>query len=719
MGRFWSRAWIAYVALSAAVMVAYFTLLTGAAQNAVYDAMAASSAVAIVAGVRHWRPERPLSWYFLALGQALTLAGELVYDWYDLVLHQDVPLPSLADAGFLIGYVFLISGVIMVARSFSQVRERGAVLDATIVATGIGLLWWVFVVQPTLADTSGSVATQLITLAYPLMDALLLFVILRLGFSGGLRIPAVVLLALSITSTLAADVAYNVTNLVGVYVDGSLMDAAWMGGFVLMGAAALNPTMRAKSRRTKTGSGRVGRVRLTVLGAASLMAPLALLVADAEGREDAIPWVAAGSAILFGLVVARMAGLLRDVASKVEQLDARTADLEQAETRYRTLVDHIPAVTFLQHVDPEDTDRWRTVYISPQVETMFGYTPEEWMRERPWASLVDPEDRARVIAVDEDRIRTGQPLREEYRIRSRDGRTLWVHAEIARLGLDDDGWQVWHGVMFDITSHKLAEEVLTTSLEREREVARRLLALDEMKSTFLHAVSHDLRTPLAAIMGAALTLDRDDLDLPQDDRRDLLHRLSSNARKLDRLLADLLDLNMLDRGIIEPRRAPTDVGGVARSVVEESEALRGRDVSIDADAGLADVDTAKVERILDNLLANAARHTPAKTSVWVEVRYRSDGVLLVVEDAGPGVPKPFRATIFEPFEQGPNRSTHSPGVGIGLSLVGGFAKLHGGRAWVEDRPGGGASFRVFLPATVHVPAGTEAGGRDESSSSAA
>jgi PAS domain S-box-containing protein len=711
--------WIVYLAISAAVMAAYFTLIKGTAQNAVYDAMAASAAIAIVAGVRHWRPARRLPWYFLALGQALTLAGELVYDYYDVVRHADVPVPSLADAGFLIGYVFTISGVIMVARSFSAVRERGAVLDATIVATGLGLLWWVFVVQPTLAETSGSVATQVVTLAYPLMDALLLFVILRLAFAGGMRIPAVVLLALSITATLAADVAYNITNLVGVYADGSLMDLGWLAGFVLMGGAALHPTMRNRAVRARSGTRRVGRVRLALLGAASLMAPLTLLVADAQGREDAIRWVAAGSAVLFGLVVLRMAGLLRDVASKVEQLDARGAELEQAETRYRTLVDHIPAVTFLQHTDPHDTNRWRTVYISPQVEAMFGYTPEEWMRERPWESLVEPEDRERICAADDERIRSGDPLMEEYRIRSRDGRTLWIHAEIAQVGQDADGWQVWHGVMFDITAHKLAEEVLTTSLEREREVARRLLALDEMKSTFLHAVSHDLRTPLAAIMGSALTLDRADLDLSEADRRDLLRRLSANARKLDRLLADLLDLNMLDRGIIEPRRAPTDVGAMAQSVVEESESLRGRCVAIDAETGRVEVDGAKVERILENLIANAARHTPPDTSVWVRVRYQRDGVLLVVEDEGPGVPKPVRAAIFEPFEQGPNPSAHSPGVGIGLSLVGGFARLHGGRAWVEDRPGGGASFHVFLPGTVLDDGTAAVRDRDESSSSAA
>jgi signal transduction histidine kinase len=93
---------------------------------------------------------------------------------------------------------------------------------------------------------------------------------------------------------------------------------------------------------------------------------------------------------------------------------------------------------------------------------------------------------------------------------------------------------------------------------------------------------------------------------------------------------------------------------------------------------------------------NAAKHTPADATVWVRVRPRGAGVELVVEDDGPGVPEAMRDTLFQPFERGPSASPHAPGVGLGLSLVSRFAELHGGRAWVEDRAGGGASFHVLL-----------------------
>jgi signal transduction histidine kinase len=238
---------------------------------------------------------------------------------------------------------------------------------------------------------------------------------------------------------------------------------------------------------------------------------------------------------------------------------------------------------------------------------------------------------------------------------------------------------------------------LAAAVTREQEAAQRLRALDELKTTFLRAVSHDLRTPLTVILGSALTLQRRVEHLSPQDRAELLGRLGANARKLERLLTDLLDLDRLSRGILEPRRRPTDVGALVRKVEAEMEALADRPVTVVAPRAVADVDAPKVERIVENLLINAARHTPAGTPVWIRVDPQAAGVQIAVEDAGPGLPADRRESIFEAFQQGPDAAAHAPGVGIGLSLVIRFAELHGGHAWVQDRPGGGASFRVLLP----------------------
>jgi signal transduction histidine kinase len=207
-----------------------------------------------------------------------------------------------------------------------------------------------------------------------------------------------------------------------------------------------------------------------------------------------------------------------------------------------------------------------------------------------------------------------------------------------------------------------------------------------------------LRTPLTAILGFSRTLERDDVDLSREDQQDLAERITRNAHKLDRLLSDLLNLERLDRGLVEPNRSPTDVGALVRSVIKESD-IGEHPLHVNADPVVASVDRAQVERIVENLLVNAVRHTNPRTEIWIRVREEPDGVLIAVEDAGSGVPVDARATVFEPFGR-TGAASETPGIGIGLSLVSRFAELHGGRAWVDDRVGGGASFRVFLPNSV-------------------
>jgi signal transduction histidine kinase len=254
-------------------------------------------------------------------------------------------------------------------------------------------------------------------------------------------------------------------------------------------------------------------------------------------------------------------------------------------------------------------------------------------------------------------------------------------------------------VLFDITERKLAEQALRESERREREAAERLRALDDMKNTFLAAVSHELRSPLTSILGLALTLERAP-DIDGRDRDDLLERLAANARKLDRLLKDLLDIDRLRRGIVEPQYRVTDVGALARRTVEHLDALAGRDVIVVTDPVILDIDPAKIERVIENLLMNAVRHTEADRRIWLTVAPHQGGVRVSVEDDGPGVPTELHDVIFEPFRQGPTASPHAPGTGIGLSLVARFAELHGGRAWVGERAGGGAAFHVELPGGI-------------------
>ena len=388
-------------------------------------------------------------------------------------------------------------------------------------------------------------------------------------------------------------------------------------------------------------------------------------------------------------------GVMFDITAR----KATEAGLREAEEKYRTLVEQIPAVTYIDQVSHDAPTDLTPVYISPQVETLLGYLPREWIEDADlWDRVVHPDDLEPVSVKARMAFRAGTSLSVEYRMLTREGRTVWVREE-ASLVRDEQGFpSFWQGVYIDITELKRAEDEVNNALRREMDASERLRALDEMKNTFLQAVSHDLRTPLAAILGLALTLERDDVELDESEIRDLATRIASNSRKLDRMVADLLDLDRLTRGIIEPKLRDTDVGALVRSVVNEFDMPGSREILLE-DIGrvVIPVDASKVEHIVENLLMNTARHTPAGSRVWVAVLAREGGALIKIEDEGPGVPEELRDVIFDPFRQGPSISSHSPGVGVGLALVARFAELHGGRAWVEARRGGGASFRVFLP----------------------
>jgi len=362
--------------------------------------------------------------------------------------------------------------------------------------------------------------------------------------------------------------------------------------------------------------------------------------------------------------------------------------LFETEAKYRGLIETLPAVTY---VDP--LDEWSdSLYVSPQIETLLGVTADDWLTDpKAWRRHVHPDDVDRAWDVYAAARDAGTGYEHEYRMVHADGGVVWV-SERGVVLHDAEGrpWVV-QGVMVDITARKLAEEELQRAWEREREGAEHLRSLDELKSLLLHAVSHDLRGPITAILGSALVLEDGDRRLEEDKRVDLVHGIAMSARKLNRLVTDLLDLDRLERGIVEPDRRPTDVGALARRVIGELDVRSS--VTVSAASGEADVDPVHVERIIENLVVNAVKHTPAGTEVRLDVLLDADGVEIVVSDAGPGIAPALREEIFEPFRQGKG----GQGLGIGLSLVARFAALHGGRAWVEDADGGGARFRVTLP----------------------
>lgn len=250
------------------------------------------------------------------------------------------------------------------------------------------------------------------------------------------------------------------------------------------------------------------------------------------------------------------------------------------------------------------------------------------------------------------------------------------------------------------------DRLLRTRVEGQRAAVRRVDALlteqrdlDRAKDGFLTAASHAVRTPLQAIEGAARLLADRAPDLSPDQLARLSEGMATSARRLSGLMQDVLDLDRLVRGLGEARRRPVNLPELVDEVLTHHDP-GDRTIEVEVATGEVLVDPAQVGRIVDHLVHNALRHSPPDGVVTVQAHHEDEDVHLAVLDQGPGVPGPLRLRVFEPLFR-VDHDDADPGAGVGLALVRRFAELHGGRAWVEDAPGGGAAVHVVLPRSGH------------------
>jgi two-component system sensor histidine kinase KdpD len=248
---------------------------------------------------------------------------------------------------------------------------------------------------------------------------------------------------------------------------------------------------------------------------------------------------------------------------------------------------------------------------------------------------------------------------------------------------------------------------LTQRVRRNEQRANEALLrarTEEMRSALLSAVSHDLRTPLAAITGAASTLRERAEEATDAEKTDLLDTIREEADRLERLVRNLLDMTRLESGALHVRRewVPLEeIIGAALTRLEGQIADRPVHTELPVDLPLVSVDAILIEQLFVNLLENATKYTPAGSAVDVTARLSGRSIVVEVADRGPGLPPGSEKRVFEKFYRG--QQVERPGAGLGLAICLGIAQAHGGSIVGENRPGGGAIFRVTLPQTEPPP----------------
>jgi len=372
--------------------------------------------------------------------------------------------------------------------------------------------------------------------------------------------------------------------------------------------------------------------------------------------------------------------------------DRAKAELRAAEARYRTLVERLPAITYIAELGAGGP--WH--YVSPQIETMVGFSPEEWLSDpMNWMNHIYPEDREIVLDAENLFQQTHDLFHAEYRMCARDGRVLWFRDEGVLLEQSEGRGLLMQGVMYDITERKRLEDELRHSQKME--------AVGQLAG----GVAHDFNNLLMLIQAHNEHL-RDHLAADDPARKDAL-QIENAVTRAASLTAQLLTFsrkNVLRPKILDLNAVLADVGKMLHRLIGENIEVNIVPASLPA---RIKADPGQIEQVILNLAVNSRDAMPAGGKLTITARQveldendsrNHEGapagkyVMLSVSDTGAGMDIETQAHIFEPFF-----TTKAPGkgTGLGLATVYGVVKQSDGWIWVDSKPGRGTTFQIYLP----------------------
>ncbi len=381
----------------------------------------------------------------------------------------------------------------------------------------------------------------------------------------------------------------------------------------------------------------------------------------------------------------------RDLTQREEAERARA----QAEAKYRTLVEQVNAITYIAEIGIHG--QWH--YVSPQIESILGYKPEEWLAiAHQWAGLIHPDDLS-VVEAAEAASERGEPFQAEFRVKRKDGREVWLN-DTGVVVRGNNSHPVMEGIILDITERKILETQLQQS--RKMEAVGRLAG----------GIAHDFNNLLTIITGytdLALSRPTVPLDLRSDIER--IESASARAAALVRQLLAFSRKQVLQPKTLDLNAIVTNMEKLLRRLIDDHIEMV---TCVQDNVGKVKADPAQIEQVIMNLVVNARDAMPQGGQLLIETSnveldsgYAADHhplkpgpyVMLAVSDTGIGMDAGTVVHIFEPFY---TTKESGRGTGLGLSTVYGIVKQSGGYIWVYSEPGKGSTFKVYLPRVDEV-----------------
>jgi PAS domain S-box-containing protein len=625
------------------------------------------------------------TWLCLTATLGAWTLGNLVW-FYNQVLAEQQAFPTIGDGFYVAALGFAGAALLSYPTGTrSQQGRSRLVLDGLSIGCSLLFISDALVLDRVLsANGSGLGAAVLVT--YPVGDVLLASaaVLLLTRTPGRLRVD-LGMVAVGLLVYAVGDTSYAFLGAEGRFHTGTPLDLAWLGGYLVVGLAALVPTARVDEHRARrrAGSSIAGTVLVyTVMGAA-------IAVGFVSGVNDAPEVVlSVGIIVLLGV---RQTVLARDNLSLHADLEAkvaaRTAQLEQLARHQRSILDAVGEGVYGIDV------AGRVTFVNPAAARALGYQPRELVGEHAhdvFHGAEDPEApaddateascascRAACVIEDGDVVRRSAA----YYLR-RNGDRFPVELTAAPMHEAD---QVAGAV------------VVFSDISQRR-------AVERMKEEFVSVVSHELRTPLTAIRGSLGLLGGGAVgELPESAAR-MVHIALDNSDRLTRLINDILDLERIESGAV-----PLELGTHDAAAIVEATLTTGRPLAqaagvvlvCGAAGGLVNGDADRIVQALTNLVGNAIKFSPEGGEVLVSAEREGAHVTFVVQDHGRGIPDDKLDSVFERFQQVDSSDAREKGgTGLGLAITKTIVERHGGRIWVDSMAGHGSAFRFTIPAAT-------------------
>ena len=372
------------------------------------------------------------------------------------------------------------------------------------------------------------------------------------------------------------------------------------------------------------------------------------------------------------------------------------AALKQSEKRLKILTEKVRIIPW-----EVNTTTGNFTYVGPQTFEILGYPLSDWYTDNFWAKYMHPEDREWAIQYCQESSLSLNNYEFEYRMLAADGRVIWLY-DIVNVVRDENGPQLLHGFMIDITDRKQAEQEREQLLEREQAARTDAETANRMKDEFLATLSHELRTPLNAILGWTQLLRTRKFNEITTGRA--LETIERNTRSLTQLIEDVLDVSRIIRGTLHLRIEMVKLVPLMEAAINTVyPAAQAKEISIkcrfDPKVEVVVGDADRLQQVMWNLLSNAVKFTPKGGTVDVQLKHVESSVQIRVSDTGGGIAAEFLPHVFERFRQADSSRTRSHGgLGLGLAIVRHLVELHGGTVSAESPGiGQGATFVVSLP----------------------